>query len=271
MAGVILAGVVFFTLKTKAPSEQVKTFDFSAQNLESIEINYNEYISNLEEELQAEEFLDRYDTEDLSFYTFDDAITSLQTIPEFNNLGKSVQCRTALREVRKQNCKSNIKYLKEIARKTKLGAITISKEGTVTIVGPNSATLKSEVNRLNGLVTSLNYQRQTFCDARSYCNPYFVAYHCDSEMDSEKKTTFKTKCEPLVIGEQQKTLERVLAAVDKTILKYNDSKITDEQAKAVMNSEIDQLKIVIESNSEENPDKKKEEQKNDTTKKVSDK
>jgi hypothetical protein len=217
------------------------------------------YVAILEREVRAEDFIDYHDLEDLSFYTYEEAMTSLHTIPEFNELEKSLQCRIALKEVKKQSCKSKVRYLKEITRKNKLGSISISIEGKITVDGPSSAMLKSEVNRLNILVTSLNQQRQAFCDARSTCNPYYIAYFCDNNVDQEIKTTYKTKCEPLLIGEQLRTLEKVLASLDKTINNYNDNKISDDQVKSVVNSEIDQLK------SGENSDDKKGDPETDST------
>lgn len=232
--------------------------------LDATELSFYASIKNLEEELQAEEFLNFHDVDDHDIFTIGEAYEVLNAIPEFNSMNKSVACKIAWKAVKRSKCNTKKKLVRQVVKKSKWGGAKYDKEGTITVVAPNVAKFKNEINRLNVLITVLHEKRMGMCNVRDYCDKNYLLYSCNNgEVPEEVKQIYK---DCLIIYEQniETTLTKVLTEIGKIIEKFEDGEVTEEQVKAVMEAELNQLELQA-GETDDEPNGEDDSQKPDTT------
>lgn len=198
-----------------------------------------ENVSMLNEELALDEIISYYDLDSLSFGSYNESMASLNSIPEFKKYPKSLQCKQAIKEVKKRRCAKSTKYVKEIVRKYNLGKFSIEKEGTLGLNLPSSAVFRSEINKLNAIIIAINEVRFTYCKLTSYCNPSFIEHYC-TVPTPEESSTYK-ECQDLILNSRFKYLDKSLTIINEALKDFEERRITEADVKAVMATEIDTI------------------------------
>lgn len=238
----IILGIVTWNIYQEN-QEFRSSFNFigNEQNfkLESIDQFQKEYEEALLE-LEAEDFLDKYGTIEM-----EEAISIDEFKAELNNLEEVIalddvkKCRIMKRWLRKQKCKPKRKIYKAVISKTKIGSIGYE-SGKIAINAPQISRFKLQLARINVLMETFYNLRASVCDSQGYCYTNAMLLACILPNDQEIKRAY-LKCAALYTGETQLRFVEVLKLLFKNIEKFQDEKISEEAAKAVVNAELDKI------------------------------